>query len=939
MRSIKLNTRTVRNGLTLLCAMLVLGGCGLASGRGSLANGDKYQAEGKYRAAYIEAKKVLQRDNKNGDAWLLLGRASLMMGDPKDALGDFDNAKKNGVPAERLAVPMGRAMLVMHQYDDALKALSSEKSSDPKVEARVAVLRGNAYRGLKQPAQARQAYESALKLEPKEPRALVGLAELAAESDNPASAGSYVQQALSADPDNPQAWIAKGDLAFDSHDFAAAESAYQKALDLKHPDWLPQEHIYALARLANAQAQQNQYEKALATIQTLEKMSPQQPYAHYLKAVVLYKQGHLDDAVTELQQVLKVSPDNPQAQMLMGAVTYAQGNYGQAQMYLSNVMGMDPKNVATRKLLALTYYREGRSHQALDMLRPLVQGTPSDAELLAVLQKAAAEGAGMPGKQAAEPAAAKAPQGPFAQAGKALASGNDAEAIKLLQAMPAGNASTAAQRNSMLVMSYLREKQPDQAIKLAADYANKNPKDSAAHLLYGTTLVATGKRKEARAQYSEAYKLDPKNLAALLSLGSLDSMEGHYDAAATRYQTVLKQDPENAAAMTELGRLAMRKGDKTGAVKWFKQAIHAAPKSPTAYVGLVVLYSETGQFDEAVATAKQLVDADPNNAAALNALGAAELNAGHHKAALQPLQQAVNLAPKVALYRTNLARAQLLGKNTKDATRNLDEVIKADPTQTTAVALRAFLKLQDHDLPGAIALAQSLQKQPATKAAGYTLEGDLYMSNKSYGEAAKTYQQGLKVDYDRPLVVKSFEALSAGGAKDPQAVLQDWLAKHSDDGAVRLLLAQYYMGHSQNAQAAREYERILKKYPSNIDALNNLAWIYTGQHNPKALGLAERAYKLAKDSPGVADTYAWALIANNRPKAALPILEQAAKAAPKVPAIQYHLAVAQARTGDHAAARNTLAALQKSGADFEGKPAAEKLYKELGGAAGASADK
>src|SRR6185437_3555305 len=110
---------------------------------------------------------------------------------------------------------------------------------------------------------------------------------------------------------------------------------------------------------------------------------------------------------------------------------------------------------------------------------------------------------------------------------------------------------------------------------------------------------------------------------------------------------------------------------------------------------------------------------------------------------------------------------------------------------------------------------------------------------------------------------------------------------------------------------------------------NNLAWIYTTQRNPKALALAERAYKLAPTSPGVMDTYAWALIADNQAKAALPILVSAVKADPKTPAIQYHLAVAQARTGDNAAARTTLEALRKSGANFSDKPAADKLYQEL----------
>jgi putative PEP-CTERM system TPR-repeat lipoprotein len=948
MRLTKLNTRAIRHGLALLCVSFLLGGCGLAKGRGDLDAGAKYQASGQYRGAYIEAKKVLQRDSKNGNAWLLLGQASLMLGNPDDALNELEKAKANGVPEAPWAVPMGRTLLVAQQYDKLLKTLPSDNSFEPRVKARVESLRGDAYRGLKQVDQAQQSYKAALTLDPKDTHALVGLAKLAAIANDPVSAGNYVQQALAASPESPQAWVAKGDLAFDSGNLAGAESDYQKVLGFKNADWVPQEHFYALSRLANAQAQQNQLDKALASVQTLEKMAPQQPYSHYLHALVLYKQGHLDDALPELQQVLKVAPDNAQAQMLMGAVNYAQGDYGQAEMYLSNVMGTDQKNVKARKMLALTLYREGRSRQALDMLRPALPGTPSDSELLAQLQRAAAEDTGTRAAAASAASAGKTPPGVpatgesnpsdtrFAQASNVLASGNASEAIRLLQKIPAGDEATEARRATLLVMAYVRAKRTDEAVKMAAEYARKNPRKSTAHLLYGSTLVAAGKRAEARAQYSEAHKLDPKSIDVLLSLGNLDSLDGHYKDAVGSYETVLKQDPKNAAAMTALGRLALLQNDKAQAVKWLKQAIGAAPKSAAAYVNLMVLYSESGQFDEAASTARQLVDADPNNPVALNALGAAELNAGHHSEALKPLQQAVDLAPQMVVYRTNLARAQIINKDAKAAADNLDKVIKADPGQVTAVMMRSFMKLQNHDLPGAVSLAQTLQKQPETRAAGFMLEGDLYMANKSPRDAARAYQQGLKINYDRPLVVKTFMALSADGATAPEAVLRDWLDKHSDDAATRVLLAQFYLSHKQNSLAAAQYEQVLKAYPSDIGALNNLAWVYSEQGNPKALAVAERAYKLAPMSPAVQDTYAWALVASNQAKTALPILVKAAKAAPKVPAIQYHLAVAQARIGDKAGARTTLEALQKSGADFEDKQAADKLYHELNGASGRS---
>ncbi|HEU0276529.1 MAG TPA: XrtA/PEP-CTERM system TPR-repeat protein PrsT [Rhodanobacteraceae bacterium] len=926
----------LQRACVVLCTSLLLAGCGLAGGQASVATGTKYQNEGKYRAAYIEAKKVLQKDSRNGQAWLLLGQASLMLGDPKDAQSDLENAKANGVAEADWIVPLGRALMVTAQFDTLLKTLPATNTFAPAVGADVATLRGDAQRALKQDAAAQASYEAALKLEPKQANALVGLAKLAAESKDTATAQKYIAQALAAAPASPQALVAKADLAFEGGDFATAEAAYQQSLDLKHADWLPQERFYAQARLADTQARQNQFDAALKNIAELEKLSPQQPYPHYLHATVLYKQGHLDGAIEQLQDVLKASANNVPAQLLMGAVNYAKGDYSQAEMYLSNVMGVDPQNASARKLLALTFFREGRSQQALGTLRPLVPNNPTDAELLAMLQRAATEGVGTPKGEVATatgtPAPLAASSGPYAQAGSALAGGNNAEAIRLLENTPAKNESEAAQRATLLVMAYVRDKQPAKAVKIAADYAAKHPTDSAAFLVYGTALVAANQRDAARKQYDQAIKLDPKNIGALLSLASLDVVEGHAKDAEARYATVLQQDPKNAAAMLALGRLAAQRGDQADAIKRFQQAIDAQPQAPAGYVELALLYSQTGRFDQAAATAKRLADAEPNNPAALNAYGAAELNAGRHAEALAPLQQAVKLAPTMALFRTNLARAQILNKDAADARTNLEAVVKTNPAEVQAVALLAFMQMQNHDLAGAVALAQTLQKQPTVKAQGFALEGDLYMADKAYTKAASAYQQGLKVSYDRPLVIKSFQAAEAAKAKQPEAILTGWLAKHADDGGVRLLLAQYYMDQQQNAQAATQYEAVLKQSPGNVDALNNLAWIYDTQHNPKAVELSARAYKLQPTSPAVADTYGWALVNANQAKTAVPVLAAAAKAAPTVGTIQYHYAVAQARAGDKAGARATLGALQKAGTAFSERAAADKLYAELGGA-------
>lgn len=928
MRGISLNRWSFRIAFSLLCLGL-LSSCGLFGGKGSLDAGARYQAEGKYRAAYIEAKKVLQQNDKNGAAWLLLGKASMMLGDPTSAMNDLQNAQSNGVPEKQTMVPMGQLLRVTGQYEKLLKTVSPEKLTDLDAKGRAYVLLGDAYFGLKNYDKAKQSFQSALLVDTKDPRALAGLARLSAINGDTDTAGNYVHEALAAAPENPQAWMVKADLAFNSKDFAGAESDYQKLLGFEKPDWLPQDRLFAMMRLANAQAQQKQYDQALATLDKVEKMAPSQPYPHYLHAVVLYMQGKLADSMSQLQQVLKVQPDNAQAQFMMGAVNYAQGNYAQAQMFLSNVMGMDQKNAHARELLALTLYRSGHKRQAVNALRQAVPGNSSDAELLAMLEKAVAHGVGNPDSKGSEAGGNTSIESMIAKTNKAFASGNDSETIRMLKAMPAGDAATEARRNIMLVMAYLRDKQVDQAVGTAAAFVANYPKESGAHLLYATALDTAGNRKKARAEYSEAYKLDPKNLSALLGLGNLDVLAGHYKDASSRFEAVLKKDPKNSQAMNGLGRLAMLQDKKADGIKRFKQAITAAPDSADAYISLLVIYSQDGNYKEALNTAKKLANARPDDPLALNALGAAELNAGNHDKALKPLLKAVSLAPKDPLYRTNLARAQILSKDSKNAQDNLQQVVSAYPGQISAATMLAYMKLQDHDLPGAVALAQALQKHDPHNVAGFRLEGDLYMASKSWNKAAQAYQEGLKVNSERALVIKAYQALSRTTGMTPEHVLRGWLSKHPDDTAIRLMLGQYYDDHGKKNQAADQYRKVLKSDPANVNALNNLAWVYTENHDSRGIALAEKAHKLAPQSPYIADTYGWALISRNQYKRALPILEKAAAEAPKIPTIQYHLALAQAHTGNKNGARATLEALQKSAVEYPEKPAAEKLYREL----------
>jgi len=63
-----------------------------------------------------------------------------------------------------------------------------------------------------------------------------------------------------------------------------------------------------------------------------------------------------------------------------------------------------------------------------------------------------------------------------------------------------------------------------------------------------------------------------------------------------------------------------------------------------------------------------------------------------------------------------------------------------------------------------------------------------------------------------------------------------------------------YQTQQQNDQAQKHYEAVLAKQKDNIIVLNNQAYLYSQQNNPKAIELAKQADQLALKSGAIADT-------------------------------------------------------------------------------------
>lgn len=350
-------------------------------------------------------------------------------------------------------------------------------------------------------------------------------------------------------------------------------------------------------------------------------------------------------------------------------------------------------------------------------------------------------------------------------------------------------------------------------------------------------------------------------------------------------------------------------------------------------LGLTLLRYYLKQQDNphTLALARQLYAMQPGNTEVLKALVVTLLATDDTDAALEQAERLTQLQANSPDAWYLLGLAYIKKSDNASAHRALERAIALDPINfLLPLETEARLYLREQKYKEALKIARTLQTRFPALPAGYQLEGDISSRQQDFIKAATAYQAAYRKAPSAALAL-SLARAQWQGQKPTAAVqsLRDWLAAHPEDTPVRTQLVTYLEQLQRPAEAIAEYERLLEKNPNDVDVLNNLAWLYQKTGNPRALPSAERAAQLVPDRADVADTLGWILIQNNRLQRGMELLQRAAAQVPDNRVVRYHLAVAQAKAGNTAEARQALQALLDSGEHFEGREEAGVLLKTL----------
>lgn len=450
-------------------------------------------------------------------------------------------------------------------------------------------------------------------------------------------------------------------------------------------------------------------------------------------------------------------------------------------------------------------------------------------------------------------------------------------------------------------------------------------------------MVDTLKKDASAAQqnYEKAIKLDPRNIMANLGMAKWSLDLGQFDKAIVYAEKVVAINEKNIPAYLILADVAYKQKDNAQVEKVLLTALEKNKGDITAEIEVIKnlgkYYAHQKQPEKILSISEDLVKRYPDNSTALSVLAGAQVVNDQKPLAEETLKKIIAKDRQDIKARLFLAKlmSEQPGRD-QEVLKLLDETAQISPKNPEALVFKAnyLIKLKRNE--EALELATKIDKQFPKLAVGKILTGDVYLAEKNLDKAIAAYQQAYaQQPTDKVLFAFTDLMIAQGKRTDAIQVLNKALEKNNKDAHLHFKLATIYQQQKDNKQAEEHYQAILDLQPHNVLALNNLAFLYFNDNNPRALELAKKAYEYAPQSAPILDTYGHILVKQGQAKEGLPLLEKAAALAPKAAVIQFHLAEAYAANNDNQKAIDILATLVKAEKDFPEKKEAVSLLEKL----------
>jgi putative PEP-CTERM system TPR-repeat lipoprotein len=917
--------RTTAIAILTLSLSFVLSACvGESTAREDLESAKDYFASGEPKAAVLELKNALRKDQALGEARWLLGMSYLQGGDSASAVKELERANSLNYNPDLTIPAYANALLAQGKFDQVAR-ISDSRLSSP--ESKISLYNSQALAKLEKGENrgARELIDKIFAIDPESEVAQLAQAQLSLSVGELESAQSTLEELIVADDKNAAALKTLGRVQTLQKDNEAAAETFDKVLTLE-PGNLEILHKSTMMALQN-----EDYKKAQQGVAKLLRAMPKDPSANFIKGFLELRAKRYDTATKHLQLAEPITAQYPQNALFLAQAHLVNGHLESAAASAERFYNLVPGSVRGRKLLTIIRLEQRDYVAAEELILPVAKANPNDTGALRLLanaqlglQKVDQGISTLARITQLEPDSADA----LVRLGAGLLMDGEPEEARLHLETALELKPDHQRADFLLALSLLEQGENEKALDIVRDMAEKNPEEAMPHNLEAWILVRAGRESEARDVYERLLEKWPADPGANHALGQKALEAEDFATAGKYYEAILKGDPNHLPSLIQLGLVRAAQGNNDELVRLLEKAIEAHPKAIQPRVVLARYYLSSKQVHKVTTAFTGLDEAQRKDPEVLKLIAVAQVVSQEHSEALFTLEELNESNPDTVenYYLTGLAAAGT--GDTGRAIRSLRQALKInDQHNASRLALAKLLYREDRidEIPAHIEiLSKNAPENP-----------DVLLLQASVAEKANDLDAALgfaQQAYD--IAPRSLTVLALGNYHErtgnsavARELYSNWLEDNPADTNVRLKLAMEQTGSEGPAEA--QYRELLRQEPNNPIALNNLAWILKDSNPEEALKFARQAEDVAPDNASILDTLAMVEFKNGNLEVASRKIARALMDSPDNPSMLFHKALFDHSAGRKDEARETLQALLDSGAEFDELAEAKALYNSL----------
>jgi len=625
--------------------------------------------------AKARADKVLAKDPKNAEAFIVRANATAGLKDLPGAIKDMEDALKANAEDGRVLTSLGS--LQLSQGDSAEAEANFKRAlqvSPNSVEARLAL--ANFYLSTQRDAEAERLLNEARTLNSTHVmanRLLAGF-YLTHGRSNEAEAPLKVVAEASKDP---QAKILLSDYYILLQRYEQA-TAVLKPIGTSATPFAP-----AVLRLAAIERRLGRTDAARKMLDGLIQRDPTSAEALTTRSVWALQDGDVEAAVTSGRAATQANPGYANAHLALGRALAKKPDESGAIAALNEATRLNPRMVSAQVLLSGLYLASGNRSAAEARANEARRAAPDVPDVrLAMARTLMAQGKVQEAEAEMKALLAKVPDAPAANAMHGL--------ILTARKDPAGARAAfnrALEKDALLPEALegltvldTRTGNTAQAIARIEGLIAKHPKEASLRFIAGTAYNAAGQRDKVEKTFLAGLELDPSNMVAYEVLGRLYTSTGRLDEALKQFEAASARQPSQVGAATMVATILTMKGRRDEAQKRYEAIVADNPRAAVAANNLAFMLAEQGGNLEIALQHAQTAKAQlPQNAAVNDTLGWIYYKRELPHIAIPFLEQSVASEPKNAEFQLHLGLSYVKAGDTARGRQALEAALKLNP--------------------------------------------------------------------------------------------------------------------------------------------------------------------------------------------------------------------------------------------------------------------